>query len=304
MDDDRRRAASGGQGQGAVAVDPRTRVSVVVLTFNSERSIGATLAAAARVSDDVHVVDSGSTDATRDIARAHGARLVEHPFESYAAQRNWAIDTLPLAHEWELHLDADERLTDALAAAILAAMRDPPAEMAGYFIPRLTHFHGRPIRHGGMYPIWHMRLFRRGAGRCELRRYDQHFRVAGPTGRLDHPMIDDVRMEYAEFVARHARWAAAEADEILAPGGPGVIAGRARGNLIERKRYLRGMYYRMPPFARALGLFLYRYVLRGGFLDGREGLIFFVLQTFAFRFLVDATLDERRREGRADASGP
>ncbi len=279
-------------GQGA-------RLSVVVLTFNSERTIGATLDAAARVSDDLHVVDSGSTDATIEIARSRGARIVSHPFENYAASRNWAIDTLPLAGDWELHLDADERLTDALAAAILAAMRDPPAEMAGYFIPRLTHFHGRPIRHGGMYPIWHMRLFRRGAGRCERRRYDQHFQVAGRTGRLDAPMIDDVRMGYAEFMARHARWAAAEAEEILAPGTDGVIAGRARGNPVERKRYLRGLYYRMPLFWRALGLFLYRYVVRGGFRDGREGLIFFVLQTFVFRFLVDACLQERRREGSA-----
>src|SRR5262247_1903461 len=95
----------------------RMVISVVVLTFNAETTIGATLAAARRVSDDIHVIDSGSTDRTLDIVRAAGARLLNHPFENYGAQRNWAIDNAPLAYDWELHLDADERLTEELVAA-------------------------------------------------------------------------------------------------------------------------------------------------------------------------------------------
>jgi glycosyltransferase involved in cell wall biosynthesis len=268
-------------------------LSVVILTFNSEATIGATLASARRVSDDVHVVDSGSTDRTMAIAEQHGARLVSHPFESYGAQRNWAIDQLPLRHDWELHLDADERLTEALIGAIEDLQRRGfPGPAVGYFIPRLVHFLGRPIRHGGMYPIWHMRLFRHGRGRCEARRYDQHFHVDGPTGRLTHPMIDDIRMKLGEWVIRHNRWADAEVDELL-HGGGGSIAPKLAGNPVERKRALRGSYNRLPRFLRAFLLFLYRYVLRLGFLDGRAGLIFFVLQTFWFRFLVDAKLYER-----------
>jgi len=271
-------------------------LSVVILTFNSEASIGATLASARRVSDDVHVVDSGSTDGTLAICAQHGARVVSHPFESYGAQRNWAIDHLPLRYGWELHLDADERLSDALVDAIAALARDGfGGPTVGYFIPRLVHFLGRPIRHGGMYPIWHMRLFRHGSGRCEARRYDQHFFVDGPTARLAHPMIDDMRMPLGEWVARHNRWADAEADE-LQEASVGAIAPRLGGNPVERKRALRGTYNRMPRFLRALLLFLYRYVLRLGFLDGRAGLIFFVLQTFWFRFLVDAKLFERERK--------
>jgi glycosyltransferase involved in cell wall biosynthesis len=270
-------------------------LSVVILTFNSEATIGATLASARRVSDDVHVVDSGSTDRTVAIAEQHGARLVSHEFESYGAQRNWAIDHLPLRHGWELHLDADERLTEPLIGAIAdLQLRGFPGPAVGYFIPRLVHFLGRPIRHGGMYPIWHMRLFRRGRGRCEARRYDQHFHVDGPTGRLPHPMIDDIRMKLGEWVIRHNRWADAEVDELL-HGGGGGIAPKLAGNPVERKRALRGSYNRMPRFLRAFLLFLYRYVLRLGFLDGRAGLIFFVLQTFWFRFLVDAKLYERER---------
>ncbi len=271
-------------------------LSVVVLTFNSEATIAATLASAARVSDDIHVVDSGSTDRTLALAEAAGARIVSHPFESYGAQRNWAIDTLPLRHDWELHLDADERLSDPLIAAILdLKARGFAGPTAGYFIPRLVHFLGQPIRHGGMYPIWHMRLFRHGSGRCEARRYDQHFYVDGPTDRLAHPMIDDIRMPLGEWVIRHNRWAEAEADELLTGSTTG-IAPKLGGNPVERKRALRGSYNRLPRFLRAFLLFLYRYVLRLGFLDGRAGLIFFVLQTFWFRFLVDAKLYERQHK--------
>ena len=272
-------------------------LSVVVLTYNSEATIGATLASARRVSDDVHVVDSGSTDRTIAIAEAHGARIAHHAFESYGAQRNWAIDSLPLRHGWELHLDADERLSDELAAAIAElATRGFPEATVGYFIPRLVHFLGRPIRHGGMYPIWHMRLFRRGRGRCEARRYDQHFYVDGATARLAAPMIDDIRTPLGEWVIRHNRWADAEADELMHGGTDGRVAARFAGNPVERKRALRGSYNRLPRFARAFLLFFYRYVLRAGFLDGRPGLIFFVLQTFWFRFLVDAKLYERERK--------
>ena len=93
-------------------------ISIVVLTYNAEATIGATLASARRVSDDIHVVDSFSTDRTLEIATAAGAQVVQHPFDNYGAQRNWAIDTLPLKYPWELHLDADERLSDELVAEL------------------------------------------------------------------------------------------------------------------------------------------------------------------------------------------
>lgn len=270
-------------------------ISVIILTFNAEQTIGRTLASARAVSDDIHVVDSGSTDRTLAIVAEHGAQLVSHPFENYGAQRNWAIANLPIKHEWELHLDADERLTPELSSAIKSlATQGFPASIDGYYIPRLVHFMGSPIRHGGMYPIWHMRLFRHGKGRCEDRRYDQHFFVDGPSAQIAHPMIDDIRMSLTEWVTRHNRWADAEADELMNATDPAhVIGGNIRGNPVERKRSLRKGYNSAPLFWRALGLFLYRYFVRLGFLDGRAGLIFFVLQTFWFRFLVDAKIYER-----------
>ena len=275
-----------------------TPVSVIILTFNSAATIGATLDSLQGLTGDVHVVDSGSSDDTKQIVAAKGAKLVEHPFENYGAQRNWAIASLPLAHPWQLHLDADERLTPELKAEIAALLAKPVDDsIGGFYVPRLVHFHGRALRHGGMYPIYHMRLFRTGRGRCEARKYDQHFQADGRTENLAHPMIDDIRLSLSEWTTRHNRWADAEVDEILNPGGEGVIAAGS-GDPVAEKRRARGWYYRAPLFLRAFLLFHYRYFVRLGFLDGKEGLIFYVLQTLWFRFLVDAKLYERRKAER------
>jgi len=247
------------------------------------------------------VVDSLSTDKTAEVARAQGATVVEHAFEHYGAQRNWAIEHLPCTRAWQLHLDADEWMDAELVAAI-QALPDEPAE-SGYFLPRYVRFLGRLLRHGGMNPTWHMRLFRAGVGRCETRKYDQHFYLrSGTTGQLRGAMIDDIRMPLSEWTARHNRWSDGEVAEMDAQAVEGRVRPDARGNPVERKRFLRQRYNQMPLFIRPFGLFVYRFVFRLGFLDGTEGFIFWVLQTFWFRFLVDAKIWENQRLAR-DAEG-
>jgi len=274
------------------------RPAVILLSFNSEDTLGATLSRARLVSDEIFVVDSGSRDRTLEIAQEAGAEVVEHPFEHYGAQRNWAIDNLPVSSAWQLHLDADEWMDDRLVDAIRALPDDPPH--SGYFLPRYVRFLGRVLRHGGMNPTWHLRLFRTGAGRCEDRKYDQHFLLlSGSSARLPGAIIDDNRMPLSEWTARHNRWADNEVAELDSGPQTERIRPDARGNPIERKRYMREKYNRMPLFVRPFMLFFYRYFLRLGFLDGREGFIYWILQSFWFRFLVDAKIWEKRRAARS-----
>ena len=101
------------------------RPTVILLTYNSEATLGVTLSAARQVSDEIFVVDSFSKDGTVELARKFGATVVEHAFEHYGAQRNWAIDNLPISRPWQLHLDADEWMDDKLVAAILALPEEP-----------------------------------------------------------------------------------------------------------------------------------------------------------------------------------
>jgi glycosyltransferase involved in cell wall biosynthesis len=272
------------------------RPSVVILTFNSSESLPHTLASVKGLTDDIQIVDSGSTDSTIAIAETAGAVVVHHPFENYGSQRNWAIENLVTRYKWQLHLDADERLTPELQREIAALPDESP--LAGYFLPRLLQFMGRIPRHGGMNPTWHMRLFVKGKGQCEAREYDQHFICSGETGRLNGSMIDDIRMSLSEWTYRHNRWSDAEVREMLLQQDgqlEGRVEGKIGGNPVERKRFLRSFYTNAPAFTRPFGLFFYRYFLCLGFLDGKEGFIFYVLQTFWFRFLVDAKLYENSK---------
>ncbi|MGO8759780.1 MAG: glycosyltransferase family 2 protein [Terracidiphilus sp.] len=269
------------------------RPAVILLSFNSADTLGATLSSALKVSDEIFVVDSYSSDGTVELARSLGATVIQHAFEHYGAQRNWAIDNLPITRPWQLHLDADEWMDPRLVAAILALPDEP--EPSGYFVPRYLRFLGRVLRHGGMSPTWHLRLFRTGAGRCENRRYDQHFLVSeGTTAKLSGAIVDDVRMSLTEWTARHNRWADGEVAELESAETDGRVEPDARGNPAQRKRFLRQKYYRMPLFLRSLALFIYRYFFRLGLLDGTEGLIFWFLQSFWYRFLVDAKIWEKR----------
>ena len=274
--------------------------TVIVLSFNSEATLGATLRSARRVSDEIFVVDSYSTDGSVELARSFGATVVQHPFEHYGAQRNWAIDNLPISQPWQLHLDADEMMDDELVAAIQQLPAEP--EHSGYFLPRYVCFLGRVLRHGGMSPTWHLRLFRTGVGRCEERKSDQHYVLrSGTSSQLRGGMVDDHRMSLSEWTARHNRWADAEVAELEAGETAGRVRPDIRGNPVQRKRFLRQKYDRLPLFVRAFGLFAYRYIFRLGFLDGTEGLIFWVLQTFWLRFLIDAKIWEKHHAERPAA---
>jgi len=270
------------------------RPTVILLSYNSEDTLGATLTRARQVSNEIFVVDSFSSDGTVKLAESFGARVVEHAFENYGAQRNWAIDNLPTTCKWQLHLDADEVMDDELVAAIQALPEEAPH--AGYFVPRYVKFLGRVLRHGGMSPTWHLRLFLTGVGRCEDRKYDQHFLLVGPgtTGQLPGVMIDDIAMSLSEWTARHNRWADGEVAEMDARNEAGRLVADAKGNPAQRKRALREKYNNLPLFVRPFLLFGYRYFVRLGFLDGTEGFIFWVLQTFWFRFLIDAKIWEKR----------
>ncbi len=267
--------------------------TVIVLTFNSKGTLANTLERARHVSEEIFVVDSFSQDGTVELARSMGATVVQHAFDNYGAQRNWAIDNLAITRPWQLHLDADEWMDEELVAAIQRLPENP--EHGGYFLPRYLRFLGRVLRHGGMSPTWHLRLFRTGAGRCEDRLYDQHFLLlSGTSGRLPGVMIDDIRMSLSEWTARHNRWSDGEVDELSSDDSDGRLHPDPFGNPAQRKRYLRRVYNRLPLFVRPFLLFIYRYFFCFGFLDGSEGFIFWVLQTFWFRFLVDAKIWERR----------
>ena len=276
-----------------------SRCRVVVLTFNCEAIIGQTLAQARKIDPQPFVVDSFSSDGTPERAQGGPCEWVQREFKNYAEQRNWAIEQLDARCDWQLHLDADEVLDDAAVASIQAVLAaGEKASHAAYMLRRIDYFMGRELRHSGVNP-WHLRLFRSGQGACEHRLYDQHFVSPGLAGRLAGCMHDKNSVRLADWTARHNRWSDLEVAELLRgqadTPADGVLQGRLFGDPRQRTRWLKGLYYRLPGGLRASAYFVYRYVIRLGFLDGREGLYFAFLQAFWFRMLVDAKMFEARQ---------
>ena len=268
-----------------------SNVLVIVLTFNSSTVIEGTIRAAQQVSRNILVVDSFSSDNTRELAGAMGCQVVTRAFKHYADQRNWAIQEHGNSYDWQLHLDADEALDARAIASVRTALANP-GHCAGFLLKRLTYFMGKRLRFAGENS-WHMRLFRSGYGACEDRLYDQHFTCSGPVTKLQGLLHDRNVGTISEWTARHNRWSDLETSELLRPP---ETAGKLQAELStdprKRRRLYKGVYYRMPPGLRACAYFFFRYVVQLGFLDGRVGFYYNFLQAFWFRMLVDAKLAE------------
>ena len=197
------------------------RPTVILLSFNSESTLGATLESALRVAGEIFVVDSFSSDGTVELARKLGATVVQHPFDHYGAQRNWAIDNLPITRPWQLHLDADEWMNDELGGIHSGAARKSGTQ-------RLLHaplptFSVAVLRRGGTNPTWHLRPFLTGVGAVKIPSTTRRLLSSGSTGGLPGEMIDDIRMSLSEWTARHNRWADGEVEELDASELSGAL---------------------------------------------------------------------------------
>lgn len=277
-----------------------TDLSLIVLTHNEELNLGHCLESVSGLAAEIFVVDSGSTDGTLDVARAYTRNIYVHDFQTQAQQFNWALETLPITSGWILRLDADEFLLPSLRDEIAQVIPQAPDDVSGYLMKRRVYFNGRWMRHGGYYPTWLLRLFRRGQAQSEPREMDEHIVLRrGRASKLRHDFVDCNRKGLAFWTEKHERFAAREARALIQQA-EGQIQDELPGNLFgsqpARKRWLRtNCYTRSPLFARAFAYFGYRYFLRGGFLDGVDGLVFHFLQGCWYRFYIDAKVAEMGR---------
>lgn len=228
-------------------------LSVAIVAMDEEANIGRTLGSV-RWADEIVLVDSGSKDRTREIAREYGARVIVEPWRGYVAQKQYAVDLC--TKDWVLLLDADEEVTPGLAEEIRAALVDPNAA-SGYSIPRKNLFLGRWIRHGGFYPDAKLRLFRRGQGfvtghdphdRCELKAD-----ITQVTRQFSNAMVHYTYPTLTYYIGHMNRYSSLGAELAVAKGRRGFSSAHI--------------------VLRPLATFFYNYVVRLGFLDGREGLL-------------------------------
>lgn len=261
-------------------------ITVIILTKNEEKNIEASVASAKQIARRILVVDSGSTDATVELAQKAGAETVFHEWPGHAAQFNWALDNCGIDTQWVFRLDADERISRELAEEIAEKLHNPHCA-DGFRVRCRIYFMNRWIRHGGTYRHYFLRLFRFGRGRVEEKLMDEHILVDGPVENLNGDLIHYDYKGLDAWLKKHIGYSNLELQMQQTQSG---LTG---GNEAQKRK--RGFYYRLPLFLRARLYFWYRYYFQLGFLDGTEGKIFIYLQAYWYRFLVDAKMFETEK---------
>lgn len=282
-------------------------VTIIILTKNEELHLGRCLERLRALEPRrVVVVDSESTDATAEIARREGAEVVVHPWPgNQAAQFNWALDALDIRSEWVLRLDADEYLSPELTEEIRTKLPEMPADVSALVIPLGRYFLNRRLCHGIVNGIAMVRMFRRGCCRYEQRLMDEHLQIlSGRSETLTHPFYDHSLLPLSAFIAKHNGYADREAALLLAekyrPQSAEADKAGGLADAVAAKRRQKSLYGRMPLFWRSTAYFIYRYVFKLGFLDGKEGFLWDFLQGWWYRTLVDAKVMEVERACGAD----
>lgn len=274
-------------------------ITVIILTYNEEIHIRRCLENVSPLARKVFVVDSPSTDRTVDICREFdNVEVVVHKYPgNQAEQFNWALDNLDIETGWILRLDADEYLTDELIEELYDKLPNVSESVSAFSLSLARAFCGRILHHGIVNGIWITRLFRTGKARYEKRIMDEHLSVEGETMKMVHKFVDDNRMSIGEFTTKHNGYASREAALLL--DAEYRLTDREvlgdHGEEVERKRAQKNRYAKLPLFWRAFGYFLYRYIIKLGFLDGKEGFLWDFLQGWWYRTLVDAKVFEIKR---------
>jgi glycosyltransferase involved in cell wall biosynthesis len=259
----------------------RIPVTVIIPTRNEARHLSRCLEAA-RACTEIYIVDSQSTDETVEIARKFGIKVAQFHYRGgWPKKRQWALDSLSFENEWVLLLDADEILTPELADEVRSAIQNP--RFQGYYLFLRMNFLGRVLRFGDA-GFWKLSLFRRGKGHFECRLRDQddsmgdieiheHVVVDGLTGILKQSLLHENVESLSRYIAKHNEYSNWES-RVLAQEGERdrELPPTLMGTQAQRRRWLKKWLYRIP--GSPILLFLYRYVVRLGFLDGVPGLIY------------------------------
>lgn len=283
--------------ESAATSDPRSAdrvpVSVIILTHNEEADLPDCLRSLAWC-DDLHVVDSGSTDQTIALATAAGARVTWHPFESFGTQRNWALANCVLQHEWILFLDADERSTPSFAQAVKSAVTAAPATVAGYYCCWKMMLQGRWLKHCDSFPKWQFRLLRRGrAAFTDFGHGQKEDQVNGSIEYLREPYLHFAFSKgWSHWLRRHDRYSDLEAAQRWQAPIRWREIFSAHGSV--RNKALKPLVSRIPGWP--LLVFAIRYFAKLGFLEGWPGFVYCVNMAY-YEFLIVIKMEELKRRG-------
>ena len=278
-------------------------IAAIILTKDEEKHIERCINSLKGVCDEIIVVDSFSTDRTCDIAEAMGAKVYKNPWKNYATQFNYGVYNCNIKSAWIWRIDADEFLEGNIGIAVKKALKECNDDVNGVYIRKRIDFIGRPLLHGGWYPSYHLKIFRNGHGDCENRWMDEHIRIFDGTTITveDGNQVDANLNSLTWWTQKHNGYATREmVDMLMMEYGLDAkaqeVVPKFFGTEEQRKRWLKMKYVKFPLFIRPFINFFLRYILKAGFLDGKEGFIWHILQGFWYRMLVDAKIFELKKK--------
>lgn len=278
----------------------KNKITAIILTYNEEQHIERCINSLKDKVDEICIVDSFSTDATCKKAIELGAKVYHNPWINYATQFNWALDNCEITSQWVWRIDADEFI-EPMSYSLKEKLESLPQSVSGVYVKRKIVFMGRPLLYGGWYPVWHLKIWKFGKGFCENRWMDEHIKLSeGTTVQVDCIQVDENLNDLSWWTSKHNSYATREMVDLLDTQyeifSKSTVEPRFFGTGEQRKRYLKLLYLKFPLFVRPFVYFTYRYIFKLGFLDGKSGFVWHVLQGFWYRFLVDAKIYELKRE--------
>ena len=276
------------------------QIIAIILTFNEEKHLSRCIDSLKGVVDKIIVVDSFSNDNTVNIAKSAGAIVLQNKWVNHATQFNWALSEIDIDTKWVLRIDADEILSQKLRDQIKSDLPLIPTDVDGISFNRFMTFQGNLIRHGGVFPVQVLRLFRYGRGQSELRWMDEHIKVLGKVVNFSGELIDDNLNFLSWWIQKHNNYASLEAVDLLSYEFKLIVLESGAPTtenlkLIMKQQFKKYIYLMLPMGIRAMLYFLYRFIFCLGFLDGWSGVTFHFFQGFWYRFLVDAKIIEVKR---------
>lgn len=279
-------------------------IAVIILTYNEEIHIKRCIESVLSIAKEIFIIDSYSTDKTLEIASAYPNVIeLQNKWENnYAKQFNWALENAPITSQWILRLDADEYLTKELSDEILSRMNTIPENISGINLRCKQFFMGKWMKKG-IYPLKLMRLFRFGKAHCEQRLMDEHIELyEGITLDFNHDFCNHNLNNLSWFCQKHIGYAVREAADLLnieyeftKHMNLNINSTKLNSQALS-KRKKKYKYAKSPLFFRAFVYFLYRYFVKGAFLDGKVGFIWTFFQAWWYRTLVDAKIYEIKSE--------
>lgn len=287
-----------------MSIEKMQEISVIILTYNEELHIERAILNAKKFASKIYVIDSYSTDRTVEIAKSLGTNVYQRAFLYQAEQFNWGLDNLPINTEWIFRIDADEYLSDELIEEVKTTIANskPDDGINGYTVHRKMMFLGKHIKHG-IVPMIILRLFRKGHARVEDKMMDEHLMLTdGVVHELKYPLFDDNKKGLTAWTQKHNGYSTREAIDLLCTeyniGNDNAINNTGAHSKKVRKQKLR--YAKLPLFWRAFAFFIFRYIFRLGFIDGKEGFLWHFLQGFWYRALADAKVYEIKKQHNFD----